>query len=115
MRSPRLSSPAPRRKASSMSNKAGHPRFYEILDTMSELHSKKNHDYAAGGIQGALGNFERVSQITKLYPGFDWSSPFGVAMHYTLKQLDAAFILYSQKRESITGETIPERLKDIAT
>jgi len=24
----------------------GHPRFYEILEQMKELHSRKNHDYA---------------------------------------------------------------------
>jgi len=26
----------------------GHPRFYEILKQMEELHSRKNHDYAGG-------------------------------------------------------------------
>ncbi|KKM24785.1 hypothetical protein LCGC14_1601590 [marine sediment metagenome] len=24
----------------------GHPRFYELLDEMSNLHSRKNHDYS---------------------------------------------------------------------
>lgn len=24
----------------------GHPRFYEILEEMAELHSRKNHDYS---------------------------------------------------------------------
>lgn len=24
----------------------GHPKFYELLDQMAELHSRKNHDYA---------------------------------------------------------------------
>ncbi len=95
--------------------KTGHPRFYEILEERAELHSKKNTDYAAGGKQGALGNFIRVSTIMKLYPGFDWDSPFGVAMVYMLKQLDAAFILRSTKRESITGEPIPSRLMDMST
>ena len=26
--------------------KYGHPRFYELLEAMAELHSRKNHDYA---------------------------------------------------------------------
>ena len=95
--------------------KTGHPRFYEILEEMAELHSKKNTDYAKGGIQGALGNFHRVSSIMQLYPGMDWDSPFGVAMCYMLKQLDAALILRSTKRDSITGEPIPSRLLDIST
>ena len=27
----------------------GHPRFYELLDEIAELHSAKNHDYAGEG------------------------------------------------------------------
>jgi len=27
----------------------GHPRFYELLDEIAELHDKKNHDYAQDG------------------------------------------------------------------
>jgi len=98
-----------------VAEKGGHPRFHEILGELSQLHNRKNHDYAAGGKQGPLGNFERTSTIMSLYPGMDWDSPFGVAMAYMLKQLDAAFILRAQKRKSITGEPIPARLKDVAT
>ncbi len=93
----------------------GHPRFYEILDQQAKLHNTKNTDYAKGGKQGALGNFVRVSSIMQLYPGMDWDSPFGVAICYMLKQLDAALILRSTKRDSITGEPIPARLLDVST
>ena len=93
----------------------GHPRFYEILDQQAKLHSTKNTDYAKGGKQGTLGNFHRVSSIMQLYPGMDWDSPFGVALCYMLKQLDAALILRSTKRDSITGEPIPSRLLDVST
>ena len=92
----------------------GDPRFYELLRHMAILHGAKNKDYAQGGKQGHLGNFTRVSDIKKLYPGFDWSSPFGTAIDYMLKQLDAAMILYSVNRESVTDENIPERLQDVA-
>lgn len=27
----------------------GHPRFYEILDLLAELHDRKNHDYSNDG------------------------------------------------------------------
>ncbi len=92
----------------------GDPRFYNLLRKMAILHGSKNKDYAQGGEQGHLGNFTRTSAIKKLYPGFDWSSPFGTAIDYMLKQFDAAMILYSVGRKSVTGENIPERLQDVA-
>jgi hypothetical protein len=81
---------------------------------MSALHEKKNSDYAGGSESKPLGNFERVSAICRGYPGMDWDSPFGVAFIYMLKQLDAALVLRSTKRESVTGEPVGSRLKDIA-
>lgn len=94
--------------------KGSHPRFHEILRRQGELHDRKNTDYAAGGKQGPLGNFIRVSAIKRLYPGFDWTSTFGTAMDYMLKQLDAAFILYATGRKSVTGEPISARLNDVS-
>ena len=94
--------------------KGGHPRFSEICTKLMELHAKKNTDYAKGTKEGPLGNFQRTSIIQKLYPEMDWSSPFGVAMSYMLKQLDACFTLKAQKRESVTGEPVSARLTDIA-
>jgi hypothetical protein len=98
----------------STQQRGGHPKFHEYIEEIQSLHDRKNTDYAAGTKEGPLGNFTRVSQIEKLYPGFDWDSPFGVAMGYMLKQFDAAFTLRSQHRESVTGEGIAERLKDVA-
>lgn len=95
--------------------KNGHPRFYEILKDLALLHERKNTDYAAGGVQGPLGNFERCATIMSLYPGMEWGTRIGVALAYMLKQLDAALMLLSQKRNSVTGEGVPERLKDVAT
>lgn len=99
---------------SNLENKDGHPKFHQIVDEMKELHSKKNRDYSEGGKQGPLGNFIRVSEIKKLYPGFDWESPFGTAIDYMLKQFDAMMILRATKRKSVTGEPIKSRLRDIA-
>lgn len=93
--------------------RSGHPRFYELVEEITDLHNRKNTDYASGTKEGPLGNFERVSTIMKLYPGLDWDSPFGVTLVYMLKQIDAAFTLRSQKRESVVGEGIASRLKDV--
>jgi hypothetical protein len=93
---------------------AGHPEFHRIIRSMQELHAAKNADYADGMKEGPLGNFNRTSSIQRLYPGMDWSSPFGVAMSYMLKQLDAAFVLKSARKESVTGEPVKSRLFDIA-
>jgi len=39
----------------------GHPRFYEILEDMGELHSKKNHDYA--GTSDPLKNLRACTRL----------------------------------------------------
>jgi len=49
-----------------------------------------------------------------LYPGMDWTSPFGVCMAFMLKQFDAGLTLKAQNRASVTGEPIVARLTDIA-
>ncbi len=92
----------------------GHPMFHQILDEMRALHEKKNADYAGGGQEGPLGNFKRVGHIKGMYPKFDWTSPFGVAMAYYLKQFDAVMHMYEQKKGSQVGEGIAERLMDMA-
>jgi len=88
----------------------GHPMFYELTQEEIELHSVKNKDYAQGG--DPLGNFKRVSAIKKLYPGFPWESPIGVALGYMLKQLDAAFWMLSQGYEGEV-ENVDTRLRDV--
>jgi hypothetical protein len=44
-----------------MKKKYGHPRFYELVDEISELHSRKNHDYAGKG--DSLANFKECKRI----------------------------------------------------
>ena len=39
----------------------GHPGFYELLDQMAELHSRKNHDYAGKGTP--LRNFYKCKEM----------------------------------------------------
>jgi len=95
--------------------KHGHPKFYELLTAIGDLHNKKNFDYADGGEQGPMGNFNRISNITHLYPGTPaWSSPTGIALTYMLKQLDASLMMFTTGKISKTGEGLGERLRDVA-
>jgi hypothetical protein len=89
----------------------GHYRFVEIAVEECDLHSRKNHDYAAGG--DPLGNFRRVAAILALYPGLDLNDPAIVAMIYALKQLDAYLWLKSNKHTPAV-EGLVERLRDVA-
>lgn len=88
----------------------GHPDFYTITQDELSLHSAKNKDYAQGG--DPLGNFKRVSEIKKLYPGLKWDSPTGVALGYMLKQLDAAFWMLAKDYEGEV-EDVDTRLRDV--
>lgn len=38
----------------------GHPRFYQILDEMAQLHSDKNHDYSG---EDPLSNFKMCEKM----------------------------------------------------
>ena len=91
---------------------SGHPRFYEILTELRDLHDRKNHDYAAGG--KPTGNFDRRAALFRLYPGLTLDQPYKVAAWDILKQLDAALWLLSQGHESQTGEGVAQRLRDVA-
>lgn len=92
--------------------RGGHPRFYELVNEISDLHDRKNRDYR--GVSGPVSNFERLSAIMRLYPGMDWDSPYGTAVFQALKQIDAALALRVSKKESAVGEPIPSRMRDVA-
>ena len=90
-------------------------RFNELLAEIGKLHDAKNFDYASGGKQGHLGNFDRISALIHAFPASEfWSKPSGVALTYMLKQLDAALILLTTGKASVTGEDVRSRLRDIA-
>lgn len=94
-----------------MDKRHGHPRFYELVDEITDLHSRKNHDYASGG--DPLGNFKRVAKIFSMYPGLDLSDPMVVALTYALKQVDASLWMLSNGHEAKV-EGIKDRLQDVA-
>lgn len=88
----------------------GHPRYVALTLEELELHNVKNYDFAAGG--DPIGNFNRVSTIKSLYPGFDWESPFGTCIDYFLKQFDS--MMWMRCKGIIAKvEGIPKRLMDM--
>jgi hypothetical protein len=106
-----------KRKHKRQARKTNAPdRFHELLAEIGRLHDAKNLDYAGGCRQGPLGNFDRVSTLVQMYPASGaWSNPSGIALTYMLKQLDAALVMFTTGKQSVTGEGLRERLRDIAT
>jgi hypothetical protein len=96
----------------SSSTLGGKPDYIlQLIDKIRNLYLDKNHDYAGKG--SPYGNFERVAAILKLYPGFPYDSPAGVAMVYSLKQVDA--VLHGLSEHTIFKvEGLTPRLLDIA-
>ena len=88
----------------------GHKDFIPMLLKQMELHSAKNYKYAHGG--PALGNFERVAAIMKLYPNIDWAQPICVALLFSLKQFDAATWMLNSRHEASSIEGIDACLGD---
>lgn len=89
----------------------GHPSFLPITVGELQLHSDKNHDYAAGG--SPLGNFERVSAILALYPKLNLADKKVIALVYALKQLDAVLWgINSGIKHKVEG--LKDRLQDIS-
>ena len=75
----------------------GHPRFYELLERMAELHARKNHDYAGGS--DPLRNLRRCADagippwkgvIVRLSDKFDRLITFAELEHYAVKNESVA-------------------------
>lgn len=82
----------------------GHPRFYELLEEMAEMHSRKNHDYAE--TNDPLSNFREVANQTDLTP-FQVIRMFLATKSARIKQL-------SKKENLVKGESIIDSLMDNA-
>ena len=88
----------------------GAPEFIELTLDELDLHSRKNHDYAAGG--DPLGNFDRVGRFVEMYPGLDPSDPTVYCLLMLMKQLDAVFWAKCQGFDAEV-EGIDQRLRDV--
>jgi len=92
--------------------KHGHPKFYDILEELAQLHNIKNRDYASR--ETPLENFERVGYILEAYNIFTPNHrALKTCLAYMQKQWDAVFKLVG-KNQVGQVEGIRDRLKDIA-
>ena len=96
-----------------MKNKRyGHPRFYELIEELAELHNNKNRDYATP--EDPLVNFTRTGELAERY-GLIAPGKVGLkmALLYSLKQIDAVFKMVGRGQKE-TVEGVRDKLRDIA-
>ena len=90
--------------------KHGHPRFYEILEELGELHARKNAQYASD--ENPLGNFKRSADLaSKLYKAEN--KPLAQALALMAKQVDAVYDIVGENKTELC-EALEDKLKDIA-
>lgn len=87
----------------------GHPSFISNMVEKIARHSRKNHDYAAGG--DPLGNFVRVAAFFSNYPKLSLADPKVIAFVQMLKQLDA--VLWCLSNGHVLAEDVKERQGDV--
>jgi len=84
--------------------RSGHPMFYELLDRLAEIHSKKNQDYGNGN---PLGNFMGVLPL-----GVD---PFmGVLVRLSDKWSRICTLAQKGGQGQVKDESITDTLMDMA-
>jgi hypothetical protein len=88
----------------------GHPLFYELTQEEIKLHDAKNKDYRSNA--DPLANFKRVAAIMAQYPDMNWATPEGVAITYSLKQMDACLSLLERGVEGGV-ENVDTRARDV--
>lgn len=82
----------------------GHPRFYEILDSLKELHSNKNHDYAG---TDPLSNLKECESM---------GIPAWKGVNVRLTDKMSRLKSYSKKQEfKVRGEGLIDTYRDMAT
>lgn len=92
--------------------KKGHKRFYEILEELGELHSRKNAQYA--DLENPLGNFQRGSNIVKKLLNSDIKNkPLAYALILASKQMDGVMEIVGESKEN-TPDSLKDKLYDIA-
>ena len=91
--------------------KYGHPKFYEILNELAELHSNKNFQYASQG--DPLGNFHRCASMTSKILKDGINKPLATALMYMSKQIDGVYEIVGEGKEG-TADSLKDKLMDIA-
>lgn len=88
----------------------GHSLFKKLTEEELALHEAKNQDYRSNA--DPLANFKRVANIMAQYPDMNWATPEGVAIVYSLKQMDAALSLLERDYEGGV-ESVDTRAQDV--
>jgi hypothetical protein len=89
----------------------GDPMFYEIVEELKQLHSRKNFQYATQG--NPLGNFERVGRLAKKLFKEHVPEDLGSAMLLMGKQIDAVYEMVGEGKSG-TVEELEDKFKDMA-
>ena len=91
---------------------AGHPRFYELLSEIAELHSNKNQDYATS--DNPLINFTREGNVLEEYGIITKGNPeLKYAMTLMSKQIDGVYKMVGNG-DSGKAESVADKFRDIA-
>lgn len=87
-------------------NSQGHPRFYEILESLMDLHSAKNHDYSGGKGSSPLSNLKECE---------DMGIPSWIGVGVRLSDKWSRFKNFCKNRRlEVKDESIKETLMDMA-
>lgn len=84
--------------------KYGHPRFYELLEEIAELHSRKNFNYAENG--NPLSNLKSSEKY------FNIPSHIGTAIRMADKWERLCQLIKGKK--DVLGEAMADTLRDLA-
>lgn len=89
----------------------GHPMFYEIIDSLKELHSKKNQQYAT--VDDPLRNFKDVGNLIDkmLKPGIN--RPLAACLGLVAKQMVAVYEMVGEGKTGMV-DSLEDKLRDIA-
>lgn len=82
----------------------GHPRFYELLEEESRIHSDKNHDYASS--EDPLKNFREVGKTMGMKA---WKVAYFFVVHKFYRLVNLL-----QSGKTPLNESVPDTLTDMS-
>jgi len=94
-----------------MNKKYGHPLFYQILDELAELHSRKNYMYSTD--KDPLSNFRSAGRMVEKLFKPNINVPLATALVYMSKQYDGVINIVGEGKTD-TVESVRDKLMDIA-
>lgn len=89
----------------------GHKMFYDILDELGDLHSRKNYQYAT--VDNPLGNFTRCGEMNKVLFKADVNQDLATILVYMSKQWDGVLQMVGLGKTQICDQ-IEDKFFDLA-